>query len=154
MAQLDPFSRQIIEMVRNMPDEAILALVRNQLGLVGASGSTLAAPRAGARPKKAASKRRAKGKKRARASSAEREQLLAKVERVITTSKGLSASQIAKKAKLPQSRVAAAVRDLKEAKRVFQGGDRRFARYAGDLKTALRASTDARENASGPRTKR
>jgi DNA-binding transcriptional regulator GbsR (MarR family) len=65
----------------------------------------------------------------------------------------LSASEIAKKTKLPQSRVASAVRELKAAKRIFQGGDRRFARYAGDPKTALRASTNARKNAAGPRKK-
>jgi len=51
---------------------------------------------------------------------------------------------------VPQTRVAAALKDLKLAKRICQGGDRRFARYAGDLKTAEQASLSARKNASGP----
>ena len=38
MASIDPFSAEIVRLVRNMSDEAILALVKNQLGNVkGAS---------------------------------------------------------------------------------------------------------------------
>jgi hypothetical protein len=46
--------------------------------------------------------------------------------------------------------VATALKELRTAKRIFQGGDRRFARYAGDAKTAARASVIARTTASGP----
>jgi Replication protein A C terminal len=159
MAKLDPFSQQIVEMVRNMSDEAILELVRNQLGMFEGSGSVVAASATVAsarstqkRSNKAAGKRRTTRKKGgSRASSAQRAELLTSVERVIKGAKGLSASEIAKKTKLPQSRVASLVRELKKAKRIHQGGDRRFARYAGDAKTAQKASITARKNAAGPR---
>ncbi len=51
---------------------------------------------------------------------------------------------------VPQPKAASALKQLKLAKRIVQGGDRRFARYAGDLKTALAASEQARSTASGP----
>jgi hypothetical protein len=128
---LDPFSAQIVELVRSMPDEAILELVRSQLGGGGGgAGSSLravaravrrtagapAAPRRVGRPK-------GKGRRR-RASSADRQKLLSEVERAVKSSRGLSASELAKKVGQPQSRVTAAVRELKSARRIFQGGDR------------------------------
>ena len=64
MSKLDPFSAQIVDLVRHqMSDEAILELVRNQLGAVGAKGSSATpAPRTSAAPKaaKAAPKRAAR----------------------------------------------------------------------------------------------
>ena len=181
MAKLDPFSAQIVSLVRSMPDEAILELVRNQLGAIGVSPAPAkrapAAKAASAPAKAAPKKRRAKRapkksvvkaaapakaatggtvvKKRrgGRRASPDKAKLLDTVEKTVRSSKGLSASQIAAKTKLPQSRVAAAVRELKAAKRIFQGGDRRFARYAGDRDTANKASLHARNNASGPKRK-
>ncbi|MCA9621014.1 MAG: hypothetical protein KC731_18455 [Myxococcales bacterium] len=140
-----------------MPDEAILELVKNQLSGVEAAPSlprrAAAAPAAPARSaparKARAPKRRAK-RGGARRTSEGREQALSAVEAVIKSSKGLSASQIASKAKMPQTRVSSLVRELKAAGRVHQGGDRRFARYAGDAKTAEKASEEARKSASGP----
>jgi DNA-binding transcriptional regulator GbsR (MarR family) len=76
------------------------------------------------------------------------------VERAIKSSKGLSASEIVARTKLPKPRVQQAVRELKAAKRIFQGGDRRFARYAGDARTAKQASVDARKSVAGPRKKK
>ena len=76
-----------------------------------------------------------------------------KVESVIKSSEGLSASEIAQKSKLPRTRVSSLVRDLKAQGRIHQGGDRRFARYAGDAKTAAKASEQARRTASGPKVK-
>jgi hypothetical protein len=72
------------------------------------------------------------------------------VERIVKQSQGVSASDVAKSAGIPQTRAAAALKELKLAKRIFQGGDRRFARYAGDSKAAEQASLNARKNASGP----
>ena len=65
----------------------------------------------------------------------------------------MSASEVAKSAGVPQSRASSALKELKLAKRIFQGGDRRFARYAGTASGAQAASDGARRNASGPITK-
>ncbi len=177
MAKLDPFSAQIVKLVRNMPDDAILELVRNQLGVlpgsVAAEVATAPAPtrrkkrvkRAKAKPvakesaAKAAVTKGAKARPkrkavRAKRSMVARDKVLGAVEKVVKGAKGLSASEIAKKTSLPQTRVAAAVRELKLAKRIYQGGDRRFARYAGDARTAQQASLFARKNAAGPARKK
>ena len=181
MARMDAFSQQIVELVRRMPDEAILALVRNQLGgltggslggLVaggGASGGTRARrgrgrpaggnASAAARPApaRAAAKGRAGGRKRGGgrgrggANAAQRTELLDKLERIVKSGQGMSASEIARESGVAQSQVAARLKELKTAKRIFQGGDRRFARYAADPKTAEQASLNARQSASGPR---
>jgi hypothetical protein len=164
---MDPFSAEIVALVRRMSDEAILALVRNQLEAVStlAGGGVsfgharrgrppgraakIAAP-APARGARSAKKSKGAGKTRHRSNSAEREQLLAQVEKIVKGGAGISASETAKNAGLPQARVATALKELKLAKLIFQGGDRRFARYAGDAKTAEQASMSARKNAAGP----
>lgn len=176
MATMDAFSAQIVRMVRDMNDEAILALVKNQLGSVaGALPSAL--PTAGTRrrgrppraaaasapapspapaatkggAKRGASAKRKPGRpRRSPAASQERQDTLNLVEKLVKSSQGVSASDVAKQAGVPQTRAAAALKELKLAKRIFQGGDRRFARYAGDAKTAEQASLNARKNASGP----
>jgi hypothetical protein len=164
---MDPFSAEIVALVRRMSDEAILALVRNQLEAVSslASGSSSAgrarrgrppgraaarkaAPAPAAKPAKRAKraaakkpKRAAGGKARRRVDSAEREQLLTSVEKIVKNGSGMSASEAAKAAGLPQTRVASALKELKLAKRIY---------HAGDAKTADAASLTARKNASGP----
>ncbi|HHH31489.1 MAG TPA: hypothetical protein ENK57_24515 [Polyangiaceae bacterium] len=152
MPKLDAFSQQIVDLVRQMPDEAILELVKNQLGAGGVTSSSSSPARttgsASAKPKKRATKKRG-----GRRTSAARQEAMAKVESVIKASKGLSASEIAERSKLPQTRVSSIVRDLKAQGRIYQGGDRRFARYAGDAKTAAKASEHARRTASGPQLK-
>jgi hypothetical protein len=84
------------------------------------------------------------------APSPDRQSVLDEVERVVKANEGMSASEVAKAANIPQTRAASALKELKLAKRIFQGGDRRFARYAGDAKTAEQASTTARKTAKGP----
>src|SRR4029078_9021900 len=69
---------------------------------------------------------------------------------IVKSGAGLSASDVAKAAAVPQTRAAAALKELKLQKRIFQGGDRRFARYAGDLKTEEQARATARKTATGP----
>jgi len=190
MATSDAFSAQIVELVRKMPDEAILALVKNQLGAVAAHAATpvaaavaaapvrrrgrppraaaaaapapaapapVAAPAPAAKPaaaapakRGAAAKRKPGRPRRSPAASQERVDTLNNVERIVKASGGVSASDVAKAAGIPQTRAAAALKELKLAKRIFQGGDRRFARYAGDAKTAESASMISRKNASGP----
>jgi hypothetical protein len=178
MATNDAFSAQIVELVRNMPAEAILALVKNQLGAVAAAAAPLqaaatrrrgrppraaaaaapaaapaapAAKQASASSKRGAAPKRKPGRpRRSPAASQERQETLNNVERIVKQSQGVSASDVAKAAGIPQTRAAAALKELKLAKRIFQGGDRRFARYAGDAKAAEQASLNARKNASGP----
>jgi hypothetical protein len=177
MANTDAFSAQIVKLVRDLPDEAILALIKNQLGSVtSASSLSTAAPRRRGRPpraavaavaaapvaakaapaKKARKARAAKatarpGRPRKTAAlSAERQETLNAVEKIVKAGSGVSASDVARLAGIAQTRAAAALKELKLAKRIFQGGDRRFARYAGDAKTAEQASLNARKTASGP----
>lgn len=175
----DPFEQQIVDLVRKMPDAAILALVKDRLGSVaGAAGiaapvvapaaatkrrgrparaaapapaAAPAAPAAPAAKRGAAPTKRKPGRpKKTAALSAERQETLNAVERIVKASAGVSASDVARQAGIPQTRAAAALKELKLAKRIFQGGDRRFARYAGDAKTAEQASVNARKTASGP----
>jgi hypothetical protein len=156
---MDAFSAQIVKFVREMPDEALLELVKQKLGVIGA-----AVGRAQGRPSPARAAVAAAAKKATKANpprgqrrparrapaSPDRKELLDNVERIVKAGPGLSASDVAKAAGIPQTRAAAALKELKLAKRIFQGGDRRFARYAGDAKTADQASTTARKTAKGP----
>ena len=201
MATSDAFTQQIIRLVRSMSDDAILALVKNQLGLQGFAGgrgvdgaSVSGVARAAAKAPKAKRGRRVKKTKvlaaavppvakaapapvakpaakpaklakvkkapapakggaargRPARGGADRSEVLSVVERAIKTGNGMAASEVAKAAGIPQSRATAAIKELKLAKRIFQGGDRRFARYAGDARTAQTASENARKTASGP----
>jgi len=176
------FEQQIVELVRKMPDQAILALVKDRLGAVAGAAESAAAPlvavaatRRRGRPARAAApapvatpaalaqapakraaaapaKRKPGRPKKTAALSAERQEVLNSVERIVKSSNGVSASDVARQAGIPQTRAAAALKELKLAKRIFQGGDRRFARYAADAKTAEQASLNARKTASGPST--
>ncbi|MFO0759783.1 MAG: hypothetical protein U0359_25065 [Byssovorax sp.] len=159
-----------MQLVRKMPDSAILELVKHQLGAVlGVSplrklakpialrsekAARLVAGTVSSRNKKrgaaSAPKRRPGRPRSAAALSEERQETLNKVEGIVKAGVGMSASEVAKSAGIPQTRAAAALKELKLTKRIFQGGDRRFARYAGDPKQAEAASTTARKTASGP----
>jgi DNA-binding transcriptional ArsR family regulator len=170
MANIDAFSAQIVQLVRSMPDNAILALVKNQLGALTGDGlvvpkrrgrpprlaiangiAPVKAARAPKRGRPAATAKRGPGRPpKTAAHAAERRATLEKVEKLVKASSGLSASEVARDAGVAQPRVAAALKELKLAKRIYQGGDRRFARYAGDGKTAEQASLNARNSAIGP----
>lgn len=158
MAKLDPFTAEIVAYVRKMPDEVLLELVRAHLGSGGAvqlPGSSTPRRGTGRKRTKSTTPARTKTRRTAKRSTAgERTQLLSNVETMVKKSRGLSSSEVAKKLGVPQTRAAAALRELKGKRRIFQGGDRRFARYAGDAKTAKAASTRARKNASGPKNRR
>ena len=160
---MDAFSAQIVKFVREMPDEALLELVKQKLGVIHAavSRSNEARNSAPARAASAATQK-SKGKNnpsrethrptgaRPPPMSPDRQAVLDAVEQVVMAGNGVSASDVARDADIPQTRAAAALKELKLAKRIFQGGDRRFARYAGDPKTAEQASDTARKNAKGP----
>lgn len=197
----DAFTAQIVKLVRQMPDDAILALVRDQLGLVkahvagavsvaapgrkrgrkpgrpakakpaakpkaapvakaAAPVKAVAAPVAKAAPVKAAPAKAAKvapakrGPKpgapkkagtRIRRSGAELQKALEVIERAVKAGRGLAVGQIVKSTGMKKASVVAALKELRGAKRIFLAGDRRFARYAGDARTAELASTTARK---------
>lgn len=120
-----------------------------------AAAPAAAKPAAGGAKKAAAAaapaaKRRPGRPRRSAAATEERSDVLDVIETIVKNGNGMSASDVAKSAGMAQTRAAAALKELKLAKRVFQGGDRRFARYAGDAKTAEQASLNARKNAAGP----
>ncbi|APR84130.1 Histone-like protein [Minicystis rosea] len=160
---MDAFSAQIVKFVREMPDDALLELVKQKLGVLGAAvgrangkrklsparAVTAAVQKAKGKRSAIREKRRTAPARRA-AVSADRQGLLDNIERIVKAGAGVSASDVAKQASIPQTRAAAALKELKLAKRIFQGGDRRFARYAGDAKTAEGASATARKTAKGP----
>jgi hypothetical protein len=164
---MDAFSAQIVKFVREMPDEALLELVKQKLGVVQAAVRK-GAQAARTSPTRAASAATPKAREkdstrsdtvrpgagpasgRPPPISADRQATLDKVEGVVRAGNGVSASEVAKAANIPQTRAAAALKELKLAKRIFQGGDRRFARYACDPKVAEQASAFARKTAKGP----
>jgi hypothetical protein len=139
-----------------------LELVKQKLGVLGVAatrrdgrGEAASLPKArssgssgssGGDPEK---RRTAKGRRSA-PPSPERREMLDEVERIVKAGSGISASEVARSAGIPQTRAAAALKQLKLAHRIFQGGDRRFARYAGDARTADKASVVARQTAKGP----
>lgn len=153
---MDEFSAQIVRFVRAMPDEALLDLVKQKLGVLSAAVSRSAERRAGSpvRAVTAATQEAKRVRDTANAGptalSADRQHVLDNVERIVKAGSGMSASDVAKAAAIPQTRAASALKELKLGKRIFQGGDRRFARYAGDARTAEQASATARKNAKGP----
>lgn len=163
----DAFSAQIVALVRRMPDEAILELVKNRLGVAPFSTfvpvipdtrgprarptRAVAVEPAEPKSKRAGAPNRAKTpRRRATTVPEDRKETLESVERIVKASAGLSASEVARAAGIPQPRAAAGLKELKLEKRIFQGGDRRFARYAGDAKIAEAASLAARTSAAGP----
>jgi len=165
MAHLDAFSAQIVKFVREMPDEALLDLVRQKVGVpenaspaknvkngngngAGRDAAHLAAAIRGSAER--LNRKRPSPAARRTPPTAERQALLDSIERVVKSSPGVSASDVARLASVPQTRAAAALKELKLAQRIFQGGDRRFARYAVDLKAAEQASSVARKTAKGP----
>lgn len=145
MTQLDSFARQLVAMVREMPDEVLLDLVRNHLEDGGATSRPPSKPAAKAKANRTAKPRRQKAtKKRTRSSRGDRTALLDNVEAFVRDSKGVGLSDVAQGLSEPKSRVQAALRDLKKAGRVASAGDRRFTRYGKDVKTAKAASKRAR----------
>jgi DNA-binding transcriptional regulator GbsR (MarR family) len=62
----------------------------------------------------------------------------------VVGSDGLSSSEIERETALSRAVVSAALKALKEQRRIFMGGTRRFARYAKTQAMADRASLNAR----------
>ena len=147
--RIDPmntFEKNIVNFVRtDMPDQSVMALVRNQLlnessnvDFSGAMGSTKAKP---SRAKKASA---APKQRRTRGNASE---LRSTVEAYVKASPtGLAASEVAKGVGAPQPAVARALKQLYEGKRIARAGERRFARYARNKTLANAAVKAARAN--------
>jgi hypothetical protein len=86
-------------------------------------------------------------RKRTRSSSEQRAASLDQVAKIVSASGGLSVSEIERQAGLSRTAVGAALKALKDDKRDFMGGTKRFARYAASQAAADKASLDARRGA-------
>lgn len=124
---MDAFAKQIVKMVRSMPDEALLALVRQRLGVVG-SKPTVSKPSAGTRGK------RRNGSLEGKVHAA-----------VVASPVGLSVSDIAGELGVPKGKVGPVLRRLRDQGHVAMAGTRRFARYGRTEAIAESASQGARK---------
>ena len=95
--------------------------------------------------KKVAKKKAARKPRAPRATSAARQKNVAAVAKYIKSSKGVALADVVAATKLTKPQAAGAIRELKQAGKVYQGGDRRFARYASSKKAAEKASLAARK---------
>jgi biotin operon repressor len=163
MTDLSPFAKQLVAMVRQMPDEAVLELVRNHLaggGELVASGWT-GTGRAGdedegggwssngsaIRERPASSKPKVgRAKKAPRATAADRAKLEQSVLATILASTGVSLGDVAAKLGAAKPQVAAAIRALKASGKIKQAGERRLARYAKTQTAANKASRAAQRS--------
>lgn len=66
---------------------------------------------------------------------------------------GLSTSELAESTGIEKGRIAAAIRKLKESGAIFQGGERRFARYGKSPAHAEQASLKAKQDAKSAKPK-
>jgi len=140
MSDLNPFAKRLVAMVREMPDELLLELVKEQLGAAGEP--TRPSPKPKAPPsarKRGTKKRRSKG----RASS--RAQLEAAVVEVVERGEGVALADVAAEVGAPKPRVSAILRSLKDAGTIHAAGDRRFTRYGKTKAIARAASKTARK---------
>ena len=148
MPKLDAFSAQLVSLVRQMPDEALLALVKNQLAGVDAGAAAETTPKkVGARRTARRAKAKAPRGVRApvtRGSNARRAALVEAVEKFVLGSKGVGLADVATAVGVSKDQAKSALKQLKAAGRIAYGGDRKYARYAADAKTALAASKSAR----------
>src|SRR5262245_10279938 len=110
MSTRSAFTQQLLTLVRSLPDEALVDLVRHRLDGVHVT------------PQRASTQTpRVVGvKRRTRATAAEREQLLLLVERLVKDSRGVSSTEIARMVRTDTQRVQSVLRELKQDKRIFQ----------------------------------
>ncbi len=140
---MDTFAKQLVDMVRQLPDEALLELVKNHLtGVTAAESPQRQTPRAPRTPATPAKPRRKRGKRR---SSANRAKLEQSVLAFVHDSNGVAVSDVAAGVGEPKSRVAPVLRKLRDAGTIHQAGDRRFARYGKTKTIAEAASKRARK---------
>lgn len=139
---MNTFQAQIVKMVREMPDDALLDLVRAEMS----SGKSLSFPpraKAEERPTMATPRKRvrvrnvkAKAKRRAFDPKSTEKVLHA----VKIAKRGVAIGDLEGYTKLPRSHVQRALGELLKGKRLFRAGDRRFTRYATTKAAAQKAA--------------
>lgn len=149
MSDLNPFAKRLVNMVREMPDELLLELVRDRLASAGDSDATssnlrTSSVRASNAPtskvpkgKRGAKKRRRGGKSRAA--------LEAEVLAVVNAGAGVALADVAEAVEASKPRLSAVLRSLREAGAIHAAGDRRFTRYGRTKAIATAASKRARK---------
>jgi hypothetical protein len=146
----------IATMMRRMSDDELaqIAIQSSYFNGVTAAASKKKAVAAapvvdGTRTKKTAKKaavaaKPKNGKRAPRATAEERSEFLEKVFVAVKENPGLASSEIGVKAGVEGSRLVTALRQLKNDKRICQGGKLRFTRYATSQKAADAASSKAK----------
>jgi hypothetical protein len=156
MTNPTPFAQQLVSMVRQMPDEAILDLVRNHLesgelawlghGGAGRKSGWSGAGRAETKQVSSTKPKKGGAAKAKRVGSVDRATLRKSVLTTILSSAGVSLGDVAAKLSAPKPQVAAAIRLLKAEGKIQQGGERRLARYAKTKTAAKKASRAAQRS--------
>lgn len=108
-----------------------------------APASVKPAAKAVAKPAAKAPAKPARAKKSA-PSEEDRSTIVERVLGVVTATEGVAVADVVKATGLPRAPVAAALKALKDERRIFMGGSRRFARYAMTPAGAEQASEAAR----------
>ena len=136
MSELNPFAKRLVDMVRDMPDELLLELVRDHLA--SADGAPAPRPPAPKSPRKRGGKRRGRGGK-------SRAALEAEVLAVVNAGGGVAVADVAAATGAPKPRLSAILRSLRESGAIHAAGDRRFTRYGKTKAIAAAASKKARK---------
>jgi len=130
------FAKHIVQMVREMPDDALLALIREHLG-VASGPSPISTVK-----DEPASTSKVESAPRARVRRASLDQQVKGV--VASSDQGLALQQIADAVGGSKSRVSGILRRLRDGGEVAMAGERRFARYGRTLAIAEAANRAAR----------
>lgn len=140
---MDAFAKHLVAMVRQLPDEAILELVKNHLEQgngIGDEGMVVTTSSPSAKKPRTKTKRR-------RRSSASRAKLKEAVLQAVTNSDGMALSDVAEAVGASKTRVQPLLRALKDEGAIHLAGDRRFARY-GRTKAIAEAASKVRRGGS------
>lgn len=156
LANLTKFAELAAELRKSGIPASVLAEAASGKASSGASAKAKPGPKPkAAKVAKKATKRAAKPKADAAPSPAREATEARKLEELkpiaefVNASEGVSVSQICEKFDFKNPKAQSVLKFLKSRGLIFMGGDRRFARYAKDEKTA-KAASDRDRNASKP----
>ena len=135
---MEKIRAEIANLIRSKPDDELIALVMSDDVPVRDVGVMVTKP--------VVARTNGNGSRKPRQLKPEQSNAISLVLKVISKSTGISATQVADKTKLPRSHVTKAIAELKAQGEVFQGGERRFARYATTQEVANVASIASRNN--------
>lgn len=139
MSDLNPFAKRLVDMVREMPDDLLLELVRDHLASTGDANLSPARGPAKSAPKRGRAARKGGRGKKSRSS------LEAEVLDVVNRGDGLALADVAAAVGASKPRTSAALRALKASGAIHAAGDRRFTRYGKTKAIATAASKKARK---------